>query len=154
MKIFNIDNGWTIKLPENWKEERDEIDGYHIYYPTDSDLTIRISTFHFFRNIENGWKILASVDDLSEIFNKSIKKIEVRNNIKVEGKKLNLNEFKIEEFKVECYEYNYYENNEKVYGISCGIMVVGYLLIVNLYSALKEEVESAIKYIYSIEKVK
>lgn len=34
MKIFNIDNGWTIKLPENWKEERDEIDGYHIYYPT------------------------------------------------------------------------------------------------------------------------
>lgn len=52
------------------------------------------------------------------------------------------------------YEYNYYENNEKVYGISCGIMVAGYLLIVNLYSALKEEVESAIKYIYSIEKVK
>ena len=154
MKIFNIDNGWTIKLPENWKEERDEIDGYHIYYPPDSDLTIRVISFHFFRNIENGWKILASVDDLSEIFNKSIKKIEVRNNIKVEGKKLNLNEFKIEEFKVECYEYNYYENNEKVYGISCGIMVAGYLLIVNLYSALKEEVESAIKYIYSIEKVK
>ena len=103
MKIFNIDNGWTIKLPENWKEERDEIDGYHIYYPTDSDLTIRISTFHFFRNIENGWKILASVDDLSEIFNKSIKKIEVRNNTKVEGKKLNLNEFKIEENKlIDC----------------------------------------------------
>ena len=154
MKIFNIDNGWTIKLPENWKEERDEIDGYYIYYPTDRDLTIRISAYHFFKNIENDWKILASVDDLSEIFNKSIKKIEIRNNTKVEGKKLNLNEFKIEEFKVECYEYNYYENNEKVYGISCGIMVAGYLLIVNLYSALKEEVESAIKYIYSIEKVK
>ena len=103
MKIFNIDNGWTIKLPENWKEERDEIDGYHIYYPTDSDLTIRISTFHFFRNIENDWKILVSVDDLSEIFNKSIKKIEVRNNTKVEGKKLNLNEFKIEENKlIDC----------------------------------------------------
>ena len=30
-EVFNIDNGWTIKLPENWKEERDEIDGYHIY---------------------------------------------------------------------------------------------------------------------------
>ena len=154
MKIFNIDNGWTIKLPENWKEERDEIDGYHIYYHTDSDLTIIITTFHFFKNIENGWKVLSPVDDLSEIFNESIKKIELRNNTKVEGKKLNLNEFKIEEFKVECYEYNYYENNEKVYGVSCGIMVAGYLLIVNLYSALKEEVESAIKYIYSIEKVK
>ena len=118
------------------------------------NLTIRTSTFHFFRNIENDWKILASVDDLSEIFNKSIKKIEVRNNTKVEGKKLNLNEFKIEDFKVECFEYEYHENNEKVYSISCGIMITGYLLVINLYSASKEEVENAIKYIYSIEKVK
>ncbi len=47
MKIFNIDNGWTIKLPENWKEEKDEVDGYHIYYPPDTDLTIRTPTFHF-----------------------------------------------------------------------------------------------------------
>ena len=47
MRIFNIDNGWNIKLPENWKEERDNVDGYHIYYPTDSDLTIRIISFHF-----------------------------------------------------------------------------------------------------------
>ena len=154
MKIFNIDNGQTIKLPKNWKEERDNVDGYHIYYPTDSDLTIRVISFHFFRNIENGWKILVSVDDLSEIFNKSIKKIEVRNNTKVEGKKLNLNEFKIEDFKVECFESEYYENNEKVYNISCGIMITGYLLVINLYSASKEEVENAIKYIYSIEKVK
>ena len=107
-----------------------------------------------FRNIENGWKVLSPVDDLSQIFNVSIKKIELRNNIKVEEKKLNLNEFKIEDFKVECFEYKYYENNEKVYSISCGIMITGYLLVINLYSASKEEVENAIKYIYSIEKVK
>ena len=68
-------------------------------------------------------------------------------------KKLNLNEFKIEDFKVECFESEYYENNEKVYNISCGIMITGYLLVINLYSASKEEVENAIKYIYSIEKI-
>ena len=61
MKIFNIDNGWNIKLPENWKEERDNVDGYHIYYPTDSDLTIRVISFHFFMNIENDLKVLATV---------------------------------------------------------------------------------------------
>ena len=153
MKIFNIDNGWNIKLPENWKEERDNVDGYHIYYPTDSDLTIRIISFHFFRNIENDWKVLAPVDVLSEIFNESIKKIKLGNNTKVEEKKLNLNEFKIEDFKVECFESEYYENNEKVYNISCGIMITGYLLVINLYSASKEEVENAMKYIYSIEKI-
>ena len=141
MKIFNIDNGWNIKLPENWKEERDNVDGYHIYYPTDSDLTIRVISFHFFRNIENDWKVLAPVDVLSEIFNESIKKIELGNNTK------------IEDFKVECFESEYYENNEKVYNISCGIMITGYLLVINLYSASKEEVENAIKYIYSIEKI-
>ncbi len=154
MKIFNIDNGWTIKLPENWKEEKNEVDGYHIYYPPDTDLTIRTPTFHFFRESENGWKMLAPIDVLSEIFDESIKNIEVRDNVKVEERELNLNNFKIEDFKIKCYEYTYYENNEKVYSISCGIMVAGYLLIVNLYSALREEVESAIKYIYSIEKVK
>ena len=154
MKIFNIDNGWTIKLPENWKEEKDEVDGYHIYYPPDTDLTIRTRTFHFFRESENGWKMFAPINVLSEIFDESIKNIEVRDNVKVEERELNLNNFKIEDFKIKCYEYTYYENNEKVYSISCGIMVAGYLLIVNLYSALREEVESAIKYIYSIEKVK
>jgi len=92
MRIFNIDNGWNIKLPENWKEERDNVDGYHIYYPTDSDLTIIITTFHFFKNIENGWKVLSPVDDLSQIFNESIKKIELGNNTKVEE---NINPFNI-----------------------------------------------------------
>ena len=154
MKIFNIDNGWTIKLPENWKEEKDEVDGYHIYYSPDTDLTIRTPTFHFFRESENGWKMFAPINVLSEIFDESIKNIEVRDNVKVEERELNLNNFKIEDFKIKCYEYTYYENNEKVYSISCGIMVAGYLLIVNLYSALREEVENAIKYIYSIEKVK
>ena len=31
-------------------------------------------------------------------------------------------------------------------------MIAGYLLIVNLYSTLRKEVENAMKYIYSIEK--
>ena len=94
MKIFNIDNGWTIKLPENWKEEKDEVDGYHIYYPPDTDLTIRTPTFHFFRELENGWKMFAPIDVLSEIFDESIKNIEVRDNVKVEERELNLNNFK------------------------------------------------------------
>ena len=68
MKIFNIDNGWTIKLPENWKEERDDIDEYHLYYTPDSDLTIIITTFHFFRNIENGWKVLSPVKLATYLF--------------------------------------------------------------------------------------
>ena len=152
-KKFNIDNGWTIELPKNWIEERDEVDRHHVYYPPDSDLTIRASSFYIFRDLENGSKILASIDDLSESFDKSVKNIELRNNKKLEEKKLNLNNFKIENFKYKCYEYDYYEDNEKTYSISCGIMTEGYLLIINFYSASKEEVENTIKYIYSVEKI-
>ena len=88
-----------------------------------------------------------------EIFDKSIKNIDLGNNKKLEEKKLNLNNFKIENFKHKCYEYDYYEDNEKTYSISCGILTEGYLLIINFYSASKEEVENAIKYIYSVEKI-
>ena len=48
---------------------------------------------------------------------------------------MNLNDFKIENFKHKCYEYDCYEDNEKT------------------YSASREEVENAIKYIYSVEKI-
>ena len=152
-KIFNIDNGWTIKLPKNWIEERDEVDRHHVYYPPDSDLTSRASSFYIFRDLENGSKIIAPVDDLYEIFDKSLKNIDLGNNKKLEEKKLNLNNFKIENFKHKCYEYDYYEDNEKTYSISCGIMTEGYLLIINFYSASRDEVENAIKYIYSVEKI-
>ena len=111
------------------------------------------SSKNVFKDLENGSKILASIDDLSESFDKSVKNIELRNNKKLEEKELNLNNFKIENFKHKCYEYDYYEDNEKTYSISCGIMIKGYLLTINLYSASKEEVENAIKYIYSVEKI-
>ena len=153
-KVFNIKNEWSIKLPKNWIEETDEVDGHHVYYPPDNNLIIRASSFYIFRDLENGSKILAPIDVLSEIFDKSLKNIELGNNKQLEEKKLNLNDFKIENFKHKCYEYDYYEDNEKTYSISCGIMIKGYLLIVNLYSASRKEVENAIKYIYSIEKVK
>ena len=152
-KVFNIKNEWSIKLPKNWLEKRDEVDGHHVYYPPGNNLIIRASSFYIFRDLENGSKIIAPVHDLYEIFDKSIKNIDLGNNKKLEEKKLNLNNFKIENFKHKCYEYDYYEDNEKTYSISCGMMTEGYLLIINFYSASRDEVENAIKYIYSVEKI-
>ena len=69
------------------------------------------------------------------IIKKSIKNIDLGNNKQLEEKKLNLNDFKIENFKHKCYEYDYYEDNKKTYSTS------------------RKEVENAIKYIYSVEKI-
>lgn len=150
-KGFNLDNEWTIHFPQNWVEEIDEVDGHHIYYPPDSDLTFRIVNFHFVKDEVNG-RVEVPFFELFELFETIVRSTELELNTKVSEKKLNLNKIKIKNPKMKCYEYSYYENYEKVYAVSCGIAIDGYLLIVNIYSASKEEVEKAIKYIYSIKK--
>ena len=74
MKIFNIDNGWTIKLPENWKEERDEIDFVIInsneveYYQvalTVLDENTLKRELAAFKNIKDNYpKYLITLDDV------------------------------------------------------------------------------------------
>ena len=153
-KKFCIDDKWTIELPANWDTTSKEIElevesDNHpiietILFQPGSYLSIKayyldISKDGIYKKVE------ADIQDVVAVFKNIMSKVENKKEYKIPNHKSP---------KFKCYEYNYYENNEKVYGISCGIMVAGYLLIVNLYSALKEEVESAIKYIYSIEKVK
>ena len=149
-KKFYIDNKWTIELPSDWERAFSEIEFdnsiilENIFFQANSDLSIRLSSLNILKD-DNYKKVEADIPDVATVFENIMNKVENKKEYKIENYKSS---------KIKCYEYTYYENNEKVYSISCGIMVAGYLLIVNLYSALREEVESAIKYIYSIEKVK
>jgi len=38
--------GWRISFPEKWIYEDDTESDQNIFYPPDSDLTIRITPFH------------------------------------------------------------------------------------------------------------
>ena len=149
-KKFYIDDKWSIELPTDWDRTFSEVEIdnstilENIFFQKNSYLNMKIYSLNILKD-DNFKKVEADITDILEVFEKIMSKVE------------NKKEYRIPNYKnskIKCYEYTYYENNEKVYSISCGIMVAGYLLIVNLYSALREEVESAIKYIYSIEKVK
>lgn len=46
MKAYDLPCGWSIAIPEDWQAEYDRASGQCIFFPNDSDLTLRITPFH------------------------------------------------------------------------------------------------------------
>ena len=139
-EAFNIDNEWTIFLPEDWQMEgRSPYQQYYSFYPNIPFYSM-IKIYNY--DIEENQNI-----DLLEDLKKKYP------NTKIQKKKLNLNKIKIKNAEVEAYEYSFDENGTKLYAISYFILIKGDLLITNFYSISKKESEKMLEYFYSIEKI-
>ena len=140
IEIFNIDNEWTIPLPEDWQMEgKSPYQQYYSFYPNIPYYsTIKIYNY----DIEENQNI-----DLLEDLKKKYP------NSKIQKKKVDLNKIKIKNMKVEAYEYSFDENETKLYAISYFVLLKGNLLIVNFYSISEKETEKMLEYFYSIEKI-
>ena len=139
-EVFNIDNEWTISLPEDWQMEgRSPYQQYYLFYPSISFYsTIKIYNY----DIEENQNVNFLLDLKKKYANSKIKE-----------KKVNLNKIKIKNVKVEAYEYSFDENGTKLYAISYFILIKGDLLITNFYSISEKEIEKILEYFYSIEKI-
>ena len=139
-EVFNIDNEWTIPLPEDWQMEgRSPYQQYYSFYPNIPYYsTIKIYNYDIEEN--------QNVDFLEDLKKKYP-------NSKIQKKKLDLNKTKIKNVKVEAYEYFFDENGSKLYAISYFILIKGDLLITNFYSISEKEIEKMLEYFYSIEKI-
>ena len=139
-EVFNIDNEWSITLPEDWQMEgRSPYQQYYSFYPNVPFYSM-IKIYNY--DIEENQSI-----DLLEDLKKKYP------NSKIKKKKLDLNKIKIKNTKVEAYEYSFDENGTKLYAISYFVILKGNLLIANFYSISKEEIEKMLEYFYSIEKI-
>ena len=139
-EAFNIDNEWTISLPEDWQMEgKSSYQRYYSFYPNIPFYSM-IKIYNY--DIEENQNI-----DLLE----DLKKKYPNSNIK--KKKLDLNKIKIKNTKVEAYEYSFDENGTKLYAISYFIILKENLLIANFYSISEKETEKMSEYFYSIEKI-
>ena len=139
-EIFNIDNEWTIPLPEDWQMEgRSPYQQYYSFYLNIPFYSmIKIYSYDIAEN-----QNIDLLEDLKKKYpNSNIKK-----------KKLDLNKIKIKNTKVEAYEYSFDENGTKLYAISYFILIKGDLLIANFYSISEKEIEKMLEYFYSIEKI-
>ena len=139
-EVFNIDNEWSISLPEDWQiEGRSPYQQYYSFYPNIPFYsTIKIYNY----DIEENRNI-----DLLEDLKKKYP------NSKIQKKKLDLNKIKIKNAEVEAYEYSFDENGTKLYAISYFILIKRDLLITNFYSISEKEIEKMLEYFYSIEKI-
>ena len=139
-EAFNIDNEWTISLPEDWQmESRSPYQQYYSFYPNIPFYSmIKIYSYDIAEN--------QNIDLLEDLKKKYP-------NSKIKEKKLNLNKIKIKNAKVEAYEYSFDENGTKLYAISYFILIKRDLLIANFYSISEKEIEKMLEYFYSIEKI-
>ena len=139
-EVFNIDNEWSISLPEDWQiEGRSPYQQYYSFYPNIPYYsTIKIYNY----DIEENQNI-----DLLEDLKKKYP------NSKIQKKNLDLNKIKIKDAEVEAYEYSFDENGTKLYAISYFILIKRDLLITNFYSISEKEIEKMLEYFYSIEKI-
>ena len=139
-EAFNIDNEWTISLPEDWQMEgRSPYQQYYSFY-SNIPFYSMIKIYNY--DIEENQNI-----DLLEDLKKKYP------NSKIKKKKLDLNKIKIKNTKVEAYEYSFDENCTELYAISYFIILKGNLLIANFYSISEKETEKMLEYFYSIEKI-
>ena len=140
IEIFNIDNEWTIPLPEDWQMEgKSSYQQYYSFYPNIPYYsTIKIYNYDIEEN--------QNIDFLEDLKKKYP-------NSKIQKKKVDLNKIKIKNMKVEAYEYSFDENETKLYAISYFVLLKGNLLIVNFYSISEKETEKMLEYFYSIEKI-
>ena len=124
-------NNWSIEFPTDWSYETDETDGHNIFYPPDSELTIRIS--EFFTN--------AKKDDLKGIYKESVP---------ADSRKYELG-FDFNSFSSLAYETVEYQHDIKVYRFIIGCYKDGLLLSINIYALNREECIQALKYIKTIK---
>ena len=139
-EVFNIDNEWSISLPEDWQiEGRSPYQQYYSFYPNIPFYsTIKIYNYDIEEN--------QNVDFLEDLKKKYP-------NSKIQKKNLDLNKIKIKDAEVEAYEYSFDENGTKLYAISYFILIKRDLLITNFYSISEKEIEKMLEYFYSIKKI-
>ncbi|ERT42533.1 hypothetical protein [Fusobacterium nucleatum] len=138
IEVFNIDNEWTISLPEDWQMEgKSSYQQYYSFYPNIPFYSM-IKIYNY--DIEEN----QNIDLLSDLKKKYP-------NSKI--KKLDLNKIKIKNAKVKAYEYSFDENGTELYAISYFIILKENLLIANFYSISEKETEKMLEYFYNIEKI-
>lgn len=139
-EVFNIDNEWSITLPEEWQmEEKSQYQQYYSFYPNIPFYsTIKIYNYDIQEN-----QNIDLLENLKKEYPKS----------KIKEKKLELNKIKIKNVKVKTYEYSFDENGTELYAISCYIFSEENLLIANFYSISKKETKKMFENVYSIEKI-
>ncbi len=138
MQTYNLPCDWQISIPDNWKGEYNEETGQCVFYPDNSDLTIRITPFHAERD-----GILAPVEVMENAY---------INTIPASAISRDANPHSLVGYAARMYESTLIEDNQTVYVIYIGYYAIGELLSINIFGTNKTECEHALDIIKTIKR--
>lgn len=135
---YKIPCGWQISFPSNWIHEGEADYGENIFYTPDSDLTIRITSFHAEKQ-----GILAPIEVMENAFMQTIPK---------SANPKEIVEYTLDGFYSKAFENTYTENDTLVFRICICYYAAGELLSINVFSTSKEECEKSLSFLKTLRK--
>lgn len=125
MKSYNMPNYSSILIPEDWEYEVD-YDNQHeqIFFPSDSDLTVRVNVFSFTKD------------------NQAVPKeriIEIARNIPDNMTETDMIEINLPDYHTTTYYREYMEDDKLVYHILVKVIIDGKMCTYNSYCTDKNQ---------------
>lgn len=138
MIAYQMPGGWQISFPKDWSYENEVERGQSIFYPSNSDLTIRITPFHAERQ---GTLEPAEVMEAAFIAT-----------VPAAASPLELGEYTAENYTVKAFENTETENGKQVFRIAMGCYTAGELLSIHIFSTSKDECRNALTVLKTLRK--
>lgn len=138
MKTYKLPCDCQISIPDNWQGEHDQDNGQCVFYPDNSDLTIRITPFHAERD-----GVLAPIEVMENAYIRTIP---------ISAKLREVNSLNLDGFVTRMYEDTLIEESKTVYVVYIGYYSTGKLLSINIFGTNKTECEQALNILKTIKK--
>jgi hypothetical protein len=127
---YQMPEGWNVTFPSDWCFEESE-DEQFIFYPQDSDLTIRMSVLSF---VHKETREPAPLETFQSSFQRNYEEKACANMLALDELVKNAkNHF------VQGYEYTYTENGELLYCFYIQCYTVGTEIIITIHSNSRDE---------------
>lgn len=138
MQNYDLPYDWKISMPDNWQGEYYEEDGQCVFYPDNSDLTIRITPFHAEQD-----GVLVPVEVMENAY---------INTIPTSAISRIISPYNLVGLCGRMYESTVIEENKTVYVIYAGYYTLGELLSISIWGTNKVECEQALDILKTIKR--
>ena len=133
LKSYRLPLNWQVTFPDSWEHEYDVQYGANIFYPTDSDLTFRITALHA---EQQGIPAPAAIMETVLL-----------QELPDEAQELDMSEFAFNDCRVRAFSFSKEEDGKQVFCIYAGFSTDGDLLLIHITSSDWEQVKAAVSYL-------
>lgn len=136
MAVYHFPYNWKLSIPDGWHGEYDEESGQCVFYPDDSDLTLRVTPFHIGKD---GVPAPAEVIETAYL-----------NTIPTLAEEREATLCCPDGFTVKMYEDTLRQNHRTIHVFYIGYYAAGELLSVSIWGTNRQECTDALEILQTI----